>query len=128
VFGYAGVRTGPSPTAKSSFKKFMVTITNASLWSDLEVQREQELAEARAIQIGMPPQGALRTAQRNRAIGTRRLGNFSERWILRGAEFRGRILWHGKRTGGVRKLAGKFAQGDSATTDGAAVSYSCGRP
>src|SRR6266851_9632012 len=44
--------------------------------------------------------------QRDDAIGTRRLGNFSERWILLGAEFRGRILWHGKRAGGMRKLAG----------------------
>jgi serine phosphatase RsbU (regulator of sigma subunit) len=48
--------------AKSSFTKFVVTIANASLLSDLELQREQELAEARAIQIGMLPQGALRTA------------------------------------------------------------------
>ena len=48
--------------AKSSFKKFMVTIVNASLWPDLELPREQELAEARAIQIGMLPQGALRAA------------------------------------------------------------------
>jgi serine phosphatase RsbU (regulator of sigma subunit) len=40
----------------------MVKIANASLLSDLELQREQELAEARAIQIGMLPQGALRTA------------------------------------------------------------------
>ena len=110
--------TGPSPVGKSSFKKFMVTIANASLMSDLELQREQELAEARAIHTGKLPQGALRTAKRNGAIGTRRLGNFSERWILRGAEFRGRILWHGKRAGGVRKLAGKFAGRDSATTDG----------
>jgi serine phosphatase RsbU (regulator of sigma subunit) len=47
---------------KSSFKKFMATIANASLLSDLESQREQELAKARAIQIGMLPQGALRTA------------------------------------------------------------------
>jgi serine phosphatase RsbU (regulator of sigma subunit) len=48
--------------AKSSFKKFMVTIANASLLCDLELQREQELAEARAIQIRTLPQGALRTA------------------------------------------------------------------
>ncbi len=34
----------------------MVKIANASLLSDLELQREQELAEARAIQIGMLPQ------------------------------------------------------------------------
>jgi hypothetical protein len=47
---------------KSSFKKFMATIANAPLLSDLELQREQELAKARAIQIGMLPQGALRTA------------------------------------------------------------------
>src|SRR5258708_17957786 len=52
----------PSRVAKSSFKKFVVTIANASLLSDLELQREQELAETRAIQIGMLPQGALRTA------------------------------------------------------------------
>jgi hypothetical protein len=32
--------------AKSSFKKFVATIANASLLSDLELQREQELAEA----------------------------------------------------------------------------------
>jgi len=47
-----------------------------SLMSDLELQREQELAEARAIHIGKLPQGALRTAKRNGAIGTSRLGNF----------------------------------------------------
>jgi hypothetical protein len=34
--------------AKFSFKKFMVTIANASLLCDLELRREQELAEARA--------------------------------------------------------------------------------
>ena len=37
-------------------------MANASVLSDLELQREQELAEARAIQIGMLPQGPLRTA------------------------------------------------------------------
>jgi hypothetical protein len=31
--------------AKSSFKKFMATIANASLLPDLELQREQELAK-----------------------------------------------------------------------------------
>jgi serine phosphatase RsbU (regulator of sigma subunit) len=41
-----------------------VTIASASLLSDLELQREQALAEARAIQIGMLPQAALRTADR----------------------------------------------------------------
>ena len=40
----------------------MVTIANAWSLSDLELQREQELAKARAILIGMLPQGALRTA------------------------------------------------------------------
>jgi hypothetical protein len=30
----------------------------------------------------------------------------------------GEFLWHGKRAGGMRKLAGKFAGGDSAATDG----------
>jgi hypothetical protein len=45
-------------------QKIMATIANASLLSDLELQREQELAKARAIQIGMLPQGALRTADR----------------------------------------------------------------
>jgi hypothetical protein len=64
VFYYTGVRTGPSPVTKSSFKEFMATIANASLLSDFELQREQELAKARAIQIGMLPQGALRTADR----------------------------------------------------------------
>jgi serine phosphatase RsbU (regulator of sigma subunit) len=49
---------------KSSFKKFMATIAYASLLSDFELQREQELAKARAIQIGMLPQAALRTADR----------------------------------------------------------------
>jgi len=48
--------------AKSPFKKFMATIAHASLLPDLKLQREQELAKARAIQIGMLPQGALRTA------------------------------------------------------------------
>jgi len=40
----------------------MVTVAKASLLSDLESQREQELAEARAIQLGMLPHGPLRTA------------------------------------------------------------------
>src|SRR6266700_3708981 len=39
----------------------MATIANVSFLSDLELQREQELAEARAIQMGMLPQGPLRT-------------------------------------------------------------------
>jgi sigma-B regulation protein RsbU (phosphoserine phosphatase) len=47
--------------AEFPFAQFMVTIAKASLMSDLEAQREQELAEARAIQIGMLPLGALRT-------------------------------------------------------------------
>jgi hypothetical protein len=40
----------------------MVTVAKASLLSDLESQREQELAEARAIQLGMLSHGPLRTA------------------------------------------------------------------
>ncbi len=40
----------------------MVTVAKSSLLSDLESQREQELAEARAIQVGMLPHGPLRTA------------------------------------------------------------------
>jgi phosphoserine phosphatase RsbU/P len=48
--------------AKFPFKQFMVTVANTSLLHDLESQREQELTEARAIQVGMLPQGALRTA------------------------------------------------------------------
>jgi hypothetical protein len=64
VFYNTGARTGTSPVTKSSFKKFMATIANASLLSDFELQRERELAKARAIQIGMLPQGALRTADR----------------------------------------------------------------
>lgn len=39
----------------------MVTIANASVLAELEAQREQELAEARAIQMGMLPHGPLRT-------------------------------------------------------------------
>jgi hypothetical protein len=128
VFCYTGASAGPSPVEKSSFKKFMVTIANASLLSDLELQREQELAEARAIQIGMLPQGALRTAKRNGAIGTRRLGNFSERWILRGAEFRGRILWHGKRTRAVQNSRENSPEEILQQLTEAVVSYSCGRP
>jgi hypothetical protein len=128
VFCYTGARAGPSTAEKSSFKKFMVTIANASLLSDLELQREQELAEARAIQIGMLPQGALRTAKRNGAIATRRLGNFSERWILRGAEFRGRILWHGKRTRGVQNSRENSPEEILQQLTEAVVSYSCGRP
>ena len=62
MFCYTGVTTGPSPVAKSSFKKVHGEDANASLLCDLELQREQELAEERAIQIGMLPQGALRTA------------------------------------------------------------------
>jgi len=41
--------------AKSSFKKVHGEDANASLLCDLELQREQELAEERAIQIGMLP-------------------------------------------------------------------------
>jgi len=48
--------------AEFPFAQFMATIANTSLLNDLESQREQELAEARAIQMGMLPQGALRTA------------------------------------------------------------------
>ena len=44
------------------FTRFMETIANHSLLSDLELRHEQELAEARAIQLGMLPLGALRTA------------------------------------------------------------------
>ena len=51
-FCYTGGRTGPSPVAEFPFAQFMVTIANAALWNDLESQREQELAEARAIQMG----------------------------------------------------------------------------
>jgi serine phosphatase RsbU (regulator of sigma subunit) len=40
----------------------MATIADDSLLSDMESQREQELAEARAIQTGMLPQDRLRTA------------------------------------------------------------------
>jgi serine phosphatase RsbU (regulator of sigma subunit) len=40
----------------------MVTVAKNSLLNDLESQREQELAEARAIQVRMLPQGPLRTA------------------------------------------------------------------
>lgn len=44
------------------FTRFMETIANHSLLSNLELRHEQELAEARAIQLGMLPMGALRTA------------------------------------------------------------------
>src|SRR5947209_6299927 len=37
----------------------MVATSSTSLLSELELQREQELAEARAIQIGMLPHGPL---------------------------------------------------------------------
>ncbi len=47
--------------AEFPFAQFMVTIANATTLSALESQREQELAEARAIQIGMLPEGELRT-------------------------------------------------------------------
>jgi sigma-B regulation protein RsbU (phosphoserine phosphatase) len=43
------------------FKQFMVTIANGAVLAELEAQREQELAEARAIQLGMLPHGPLRT-------------------------------------------------------------------
>lgn len=62
MFCYTGGRAGPSPAAKSPFKQFMVTIANGAVLSELEAQREQELAEARAIQMGMLPHGPLRTA------------------------------------------------------------------
>jgi hypothetical protein len=39
----------------------MATSANDSLSSNLESQREQELAEVPAIQTGMLPQGTLRT-------------------------------------------------------------------
>ena len=61
-FCYTGGRTGPSPVAEFLFAQFMVTIANASLLNDLESQREHELAEAGAIQMGMLPQRVLRTA------------------------------------------------------------------
>jgi len=47
--------TGPSPVAELPFAQFVVTIANVSLLNDLESQRAQELAEARAIQMGMLP-------------------------------------------------------------------------
>jgi sigma-B regulation protein RsbU (phosphoserine phosphatase) len=40
----------------------MVATSGTSVLSELELQREQELAEARAIQIGMLPQGPLETS------------------------------------------------------------------
>src|SRR5260370_29019811 len=43
-----------------------------------------------------------RIRQRHGAIGTRPPGNFSERWILLDAEFRGRILRHCEPAGGIR--------------------------
>jgi hypothetical protein len=46
----------------------MATIANASLLSDLELQRQQELAKARAIQIGMLPQGACEPLTQRSAI------------------------------------------------------------
>lgn len=57
-----GGRAGPSPAAKFPFKQFMVTVAKTSLLNDLASQREQELGEARAIQVGMLPQGPLRAA------------------------------------------------------------------
>ena len=54
-FCYAGGRTGPSPVAELPFAQFVVTIANVSLLNDLESQRAQELAEARAIQMAMLP-------------------------------------------------------------------------
>ena len=39
----------------------MVPVAKASLLSDLESQREQELAEAPAIQVGMLPHGSVQT-------------------------------------------------------------------
>ncbi len=61
-FCYTGGRTGLSPVAEFPVAQFMVTIANASLLNDLESQREHELAEAGAIQMGMLSQCALRTA------------------------------------------------------------------
>jgi hypothetical protein len=52
---------GPSPLANPPFKQFMVTVAKYSLFNDLESQRQLELAEARAIRVGMLPQGPLRT-------------------------------------------------------------------
>ena len=40
----------------------MVTVAKTSLLNDLESQHEQELTEARAIQVEMLPQGPLPTA------------------------------------------------------------------
>jgi sigma-B regulation protein RsbU (phosphoserine phosphatase) len=59
---YTLFRAGPSPAAEFPFTQSMVSIANASLLNELELQREQELAEARAIQRGMLPQASLRTA------------------------------------------------------------------
>jgi hypothetical protein len=61
-FCYSGGRAGPSPAAKFPFKQFMVTVGKTPLLNDLASQREQELTEARAIQLGMLPQGPSRTA------------------------------------------------------------------
>ena len=54
-----GSRT--SPAAKFPFRQFMAPVAKASLLSNLESQREQELAEALAIQVGMLPHGSVRT-------------------------------------------------------------------
>ncbi len=62
AFATRAAEPDPSPAAKFPFKQFMVTVAKASLLSDLEALREQELAEARAIQLGMLPHGPLRTA------------------------------------------------------------------
>ena len=48
--------------AEFPFTQCMATIANASVLAELEAQREQELAEARAIQVGMLPHGPLQTA------------------------------------------------------------------
>ena len=60
-FCYTGGRAGLSPVAEFPFKQFMVTIAKGAVLSELEAQWEQELAEARAIQLGMLPHGPLRT-------------------------------------------------------------------
>jgi len=54
-------------------------------------------------------------------------GNFSERWILRSAEFRGRILWHGKRLEECENSRENWPEEILQQLREAVVSYSCSR-
>src|SRR5438876_11543190 len=59
-----------------------------------------------------------RLRKRNRTARTRRLRNFSGRWIQRIAEFHGRLLWHGESARNMRVPTGKNTGRNPSQNDG----------